>query len=188
MDFGAADKCAGYVLVGGRSSRMGRDKAFLPFRGGVLAGAVARAVAEAAGSAVLVGNPAIGIGYPAIPDLYPGEGPLGGILTALRHTSADWNAIVACDLPDLGAALLRELLREARRRDAGVLMAAGRSGQAEPLCAVYHRRVLAALEEAFGRGIRKITEAARNEMQVAAVECELHNVNTPEDWAGYAGK
>ena len=53
---------------------MGRDKALLPFRGGALAQSVAQAVSEAAGSATLVGDPArySGLGYPVIPDLYPG--------------------------------------------------------------------------------------------------------------------
>ena len=67
---------------------MGRDKARLPFRGGDLVSAVAAAVARAAGNVTLVGHPQL----PAIPDRYPGQGPLGAILTALHHTSADWNA------------------------------------------------------------------------------------------------
>ena len=61
---------------------MGRDKARLPFRGGDLASAVAAAVASAAGNVTLVGHAEL----PAIPDRYPGGGPLGGILTALHHT------------------------------------------------------------------------------------------------------
>src|ERR1700694_5081359 len=104
---------AGYVLVGGRSSRMGRDKARLPYRGGGVAEWVARAVETAAQTATFVGNLQLSIGEAersSIPDLYPGEGPLGGILTALHHTSADWNLIVACDMPELPATFLQKLL------------------------------------------------------------------------------
>jgi len=72
---------AGYVLVGGRSSRMGRDKALLPFRGEPLACSVARQVELAAGSVVMVGDPDLygSLRYPVIPDAFPGEGPLSGI-------------------------------------------------------------------------------------------------------------
>src|ERR1700678_91181 len=114
---------AGYVLVGGRSSRMGRDKAPLPFRGGALAQSVAQAVSEAAGSAILVGDPVryAGLGYAAIADLYPGEGPLGGILTALLNTSADWNLITACDMPQLDPEALRGLLKTAAESGADAL-------------------------------------------------------------------
>jgi molybdopterin-guanine dinucleotide biosynthesis protein A len=79
---------------------MGRDKALLPFRGGVLCQAVAGAVAQAAGNATLIGDPVRyrNLGYAAVADLYPGEGPLGGILTTLQHSNAEWNLIAACDL------------------------------------------------------------------------------------------
>jgi len=181
---------AGYVLAGGRSSRMGQDKALLPFRGQTLVHAVARAVEQSAGSAVLVGRAAFGP-YRAIPDLYPGEGPLAGILTALADTAASWNLIVACDMPELTAPFLLGLLEAAEASAADALVPAGPSGRLEPLCAVYHGRARAPLEAAFRAGVRKITAALEGVRAVRFPVAEilpLQNVNTPEDWSGYAAK
>ena len=181
---------AGYVLTGGRSSRMGCDKALLPFGGGALVGSVARAVKLAAGSAVLVGNPRLyrHLGYAAIPDLYPGAGPLGAILTALDHTSADWNLVAACDMPELSAEFLRLLVNGA---DGDAVVPIGPSGRPEPLCAVYHRRSRPVLEHAMGRGVRSV-RAALKDLRVTFVSVPkvlyFQNVNTPEDWASYAPK
>ena len=182
---------AGYLLVGGKSSRMGRDKALLPFRGATLGRAVAALVERTAGSVTLVGNPQLAeiFGYPAIPDLYPGEGPLGGILTALEDTAAEWNLVCACDMPGLSAEFLAGLLDAAARSDAGALLPAGPSGLPEPLCAVYHRRSRGALAQAFASGMRKIATALEKvPVQVLPVaEAGLfQNVNTPEDWAAWA--
>ena len=186
----------GYVLVGGRSSRMGRDKALLPFRGGTLAQSVARAVGEAAGRATLVGEPSRygGLGYPVIADLYPGEGPLGGILTALRHStpgsnSTGWNLIVACDMPQLDVEMLRGLIRLAAGSDADALIPIGPDGAPEPLCALYHDRCLAPFEAVFSAGVRKITAALESvrTMRLSFAEVSyFQNVNTPADWSGHA--
>jgi molybdopterin-guanine dinucleotide biosynthesis protein A len=165
---------------------MGRDKALLPFRGSTLAEWVARQVAEAAGSATLVGNIALGI-----PDLYPGEGPLGGILTALEHTYADLNLIVACDMPHVEAPFLRCLLEAARESDADALLPCGPSGLVEPLCAVYRRRAFPGLRARFDHGTRKITAGLEGlavvTLRVAEV-AQFQNLNTPEDWAVHAGE
>jgi molybdopterin-guanine dinucleotide biosynthesis protein A len=164
---------------------MGRDKAQLPFRGGTLSAAIADAVRKAAGTAILVGNPALG----GIPDRYPGEGPLGGILTALEHTSAEWNLIVACDLPELTAGFLRRLLDTAEDAGCDALLPHTSGGRPQPLCAVYRRSALQALEERFRTGTRKVTLAleglAVHRLEVSEV-LQFQNVNTPEDWADYA--
>jgi molybdopterin-guanine dinucleotide biosynthesis protein A len=167
---------------------MGRDKALLPFRGGTLAQAVARAVALAAGSATLVGDPeAYGLlGLPVIADLYPGEGPLGGIVTALAHTQADWNLVTACDMPAITPEVLVALLETAERLDADALVPAGPL-HLEPLCAVYHRRARHALAQQFAGGVRKVA-AALDAIHAARfpmleVSC-FQNVNTPEEWSG----
>src|ERR1035437_1837619 len=166
---------------------MRRDKARLPFRGSDLVSAVASAVALAAGNVTLVGHSEL----PAIPDRYPGGGPLGGILTALQHTSADWNLIVACDMPEVSAAFLGELLAQAMLSRSDVLLPCGPDGLPQPLCAVYHRRAQAALGDHFARGERQVTAALAGlavERLAVAELLPFHNINTPEDWAAYAAK
>jgi molybdenum cofactor guanylyltransferase len=181
---------AGYLLAGGRSTRMGRDKALLPFHGGPLAGAVAHAVELAAGSVVIVGR-ADFPGYPAIPDLYPGEGPLGGILTALAHSQAEWNLIAACDMPEITPDFLASLLDRARESGRDALIPHGPDGRPEPLCAVYRSTARGPLEREFARGVRKVMAAVA---ALGAATCSVaevahfQNVNTPEDWAGYAAE
>jgi molybdenum cofactor guanylyltransferase len=172
---------------------MGRDKALLPFHGVALGRALAGLVECAAGSVVLVGNPQLAplIGYPAIPDRYPGQGPLGGILTALEHTTADWNLVVACDMPGLSAEFLAGLIDAASRSHADALLPLGPAGRLEPLCALYHRRAFPALAPAFANGTRKILAALED---TGITLCPLlvpdagvfQNVNTPEDWAPWA--
>jgi len=179
---------AGFVLTGGLSSRMGRDKALLPYRGEPLAGFVARLVAQAAGSAALVGSAQRHgtLGYPVIEDRYPGQGPLGGIVTALESTAADWNLIVACDMPRLSAPFLTGLLEAAARSESDALVPAGPQGLLEPMCAVYHRRALDGLAAAFHGGTRKITTALEI-VRVAVLPVteitHFQNVNTAEEWA-----
>jgi molybdopterin-guanine dinucleotide biosynthesis protein A len=166
---------------------MGRDKALLPFRGGVLAQAVAREVESAAGSAALVGSLTIPP-FSTLPDAYLGEGPLGGILTALQNTTAAWNLIVACDMPDIHAGLLRDLLDCAEAWDLDALLPAGPSHRMEPLCAVYHRRSLPALQDAFSNGIRKVTDAfhgLRTAVLLVPEASPFQNVNTPAEWSDY---
>jgi molybdopterin-guanine dinucleotide biosynthesis protein A len=167
---------------------MGTNKALLPLHGRPLAQHVAEIVSAAAGSAVLVGGP--DVGFPVIPDLYPGEGPLGGILTALKHSQSPWNLIVACDMPELDATLLSGLLAYAERSQSQAVLAAGAAGRPEPLCAAYHRDALSAIETEFQAGMRRVTDGLKN------VSVELYftqknaffNVNTPAEWAKYAAK
>lgn len=180
-------RCAGFVLVGGRSRRMGQDKAFLPYRGRPLARWIADEVLAACGSATLVGDPEIysALALPVVADLRSGAGPLGGLEAALSATRAEWNLIVACDLPGVSRELFVELLEAAGNAGKDALIPRHRDGFLEPLCAVYHVRVLPAVKSAI--------DANRLKMQdmIASLDVTcwpvpepgpFDNVNTPEEW------
>ncbi len=171
---------------------MGRDKALLPYRGIALAEWIARAVEAAAGSATLVGSPLVSqqLQRPGISDDHPEQGPLGGIVAALRHSTAEWNLITACDMPGLSADFLTRLLELAETSGANALIPIGPSGWPEPLCAVYHRGAGPLLAAAFERGVRKVMAAAEETSPLLIPVPEIavfENVNTPEEWAAHGG-
>jgi len=182
---------AAWILVGGRSSRMGVDKAHALSAGRALALRVAERAASVCNSISVVGDPALysDLGLPVIRDTRPGEGPLAAIEAVLAATSANANLILACDMPALGANILEELF------EAGGDIAVPRheTGEMEPLCAVYRRSVLPAICDALDSGIRGVTEALRlfapPRVEVRYVRvadpAAFANLNTPEDWRRY---
>src|SRR5436305_14932538 len=102
----------GWVLVGGKSSRMGRDKALLEDASGEpLALRLAALRRGVCGEVALIGDPSkyADLGLRVFPDNFADAGPLAGIEAALRVTSAEWNLIVACDMPALDPAIFEQL-------------------------------------------------------------------------------
>lgn len=179
---------AGFVLVGGESSRMGRDKALLPLSGRTLVESVAESVTQAAGSVTLVGHPERypHLPYPAISDIEAQSGPLAGLVSALRHSGAPWNLVVACDMPALHSDLLARLLDAAEARDDhDAVIPQNPEGGWEPLCAVYHQRCLSVLIEALEARRLKL-RTALSPLRVTLLPFPagdwFRNANTPLDW------
>ncbi|MBV8843822.1 MAG: molybdenum cofactor guanylyltransferase [Bryobacterales bacterium] len=178
---------AGYVLVGGRSSRMGRDKALLAAGPRTLVEQTADYVKKAAGNATLIGSPEryAFLGLPVIADRVEGHGPLGGLYTALRDTTADWNLIVACDMPGITPDFLRTLFEAAEKSGKECLVPVV-AGGLEPLCAIYHARVLSAAESAVKAKRLKMQDFVRGLDAVLWPIEDAHlvrNLNTPEELA-----
>jgi molybdopterin-guanine dinucleotide biosynthesis protein A len=177
---------AGWVLTGGDSSRMGRDKALLPWNGSTFVETIAQAVRSACGNVTLVGRPERyqSLGLPVIADVAAGFGPLGGLLTVLQNTSADWNLLVACDMPSITSEFLRRLLEKAEAEGADCLIPCTPRGL-EPLCAVYHRRVLPVADWGIRHKMLRMQEFTgfleRSVWQLPA-GIELQNLNRPEDF------
>lgn len=183
---------AGFVMAGGQSARMGRDKALLPYGGATLLQAVANQVKGTTSYVGIIGDPAkySELGYPVYPDLLPGCGPLGGLHTALRLGLAEWNLVVACDMPKLTGAVLSALWTRCESIADPQLACVGPSGvggQIEPLCAVYHRSCLLVVEHALSEKrfkMRQLLLELRTVCSGPWPPALFTNVNTPEDWTG----
>jgi molybdopterin-guanine dinucleotide biosynthesis protein A len=183
-------QCAGFVLAGGHSSRMGSDKALLPFKGGTLVEHVAEQVHQAAGNVTLVGNPErySNLSYRVIRDIYPARSPLSGIHAAVAASFQEWNLIVACDMPEVTAAFLAKLIERAECTKAQAVIPTGPSGMPEPLCAAYSRASLGVIADSLERDIRKVMDGLTAlEIDFWPVSDSRHfqNLNTPEEWTGY---
>lgn len=130
---------------------MGRSKALLPYRGVTLAQWVARQVEEAVGNVTLLADRELGgaLGLAAIADEEAGRGPLGGLRTAVRAGKADWNLIVACDMPNITTEVLRGILSCAEEREKLSIVPVHQNGDPEPLCAVYHSAIAPIIETEY---------------------------------------
>ena len=177
---------SGFVLAGGASRRMGSDKALLGGEDDSLLLRVTRVVEAAAGSAIVVAPQGRyeDMGVPVLADRWPGEGPLGGIVTALEFSRDPLNLIVAVDMPRIDVTTLRELVLAAGETGRSVIPV-HEDGATEPLCAVYHRNDLPALRAFFDDGGRRVRDAIGRMKyeRVPAAERVFANVNTPEEWA-----
>ncbi len=178
-------RTAGFVLVGGMSTRMGQDKALLPWRSRPLVEKIAAMVAAAAGSVTLVGRPERygDLGISCLPDRRDQLGPLAGIEAALESMQAEWNLIAACDMPGLDSGALHCLLDKAVQTNASCVAARDVTGQIHPLCAVYHSRCLPLIKRALEEGRLKLMKVLEElGAEYVPVQTELANINTPEEW------
>ena len=178
-------QAAGFVLVGGRSSRMGRDKALLRWRSHSLVEEVARKVRSVAGNVALVGPPERygALGFDCLPDVRPGLGPLAGIEAALESGRGELNLITACDMPGVEEDWLRRLLREAEETGAHCVVTSDGDGLAQPLCGVYRGACLLVIRRALDEHRLRLQSVAE-ELQAVMLErgMPLVNLNTPQDW------
>ncbi len=134
----------GFVLAGGRSTRMGQDKALLPWAGRALLEVALdklRALPLAAAPRIAAARSDLSYHADVIADLHPGCGPLSGIEAALAASSRPLNVFLPVDVPLLPAQFLLWMLQ--RAETTGALVTVPRiNGSPQALCAIYHRDLL----------------------------------------------
>lgn len=180
------------ILAGGRSSRMGRDKAFLPLDGRPLIERVLERVAPLSDDLLLVVRQPESFRHlpcRVVEDRPGPRGVLTGLYSGLQAARHEWALAVACDMPFLNPRLIRYMAMLTAGHDVVV----PQMGQFwEPLHAFYRRTCLAPMEELLRRGEQKII-AFFPQVRVRVVEekdldlldperLSFRNVNTPEDW------
>lgn len=154
-------------MAGGASTRFGFDKASVELNGQTMLARMCGVAKEATGSVtvVAVSGRYSELGVRLVEDHWPGQGPLGGIITALMDARAQnnqhiWCLIVGCDMPFLTNDWLTYLKDRALTSSAEVIAPESASGL-EPLCACWHTSATGKLQHAFEDGIRKVTEAMK---------------------------
>ena len=188
---------SGIVLAGGRSQRLGRDKALETIGGQPLVRRVIDRISQVTEEVVVVAAEQsqadalpLEEGYRVALDRYPGGGALGGIFTGLAAAQHQWGIAVACDMPFLNVGLLRRMLCLRQGADAVVPML---RGWLEPTHAIYSKACLPFMEQRLLAGDPKISRffdkvrvAYLPEEEIAAIDPDFlsfFNVNTPQDLA-----
>jgi molybdopterin-guanine dinucleotide biosynthesis protein A len=182
-----------YILAGGKSSRMGQNKAFVCVGETVMIERQLDLLSGIFPDIIIITNDPTEyshLNYPLLGDEKRGLGPIGGILTALKHSKYDKNFIIACDMPFPEKKLIELLLRKSNDSDITIICD---GSYFEPLFAVYDRRCIPAIENYVNSGGKKITGFYDNsQLVVHAVDIEevkivdaglasLFNINTRHD-------
>lgn len=162
-----AQKIAGYVLAGGGSTRFGRDKALAEIGGRSMVLRMCELLCGVTEKVTVVAAPEkyAGLSLQIVEDRWPGEGPLGGIITTLRTTAAEdtaceWNIVLSCDMPFLTADWVEFLAERAANSKSQVVVPKSAYGL-EPLCACWRTDSVDVLQQAFESGVRKVTDALK---------------------------
>jgi molybdopterin-guanine dinucleotide biosynthesis protein A len=173
----------GFVLAGGKSSRMGRDKALLDWHGVTLLEHMMNLLRT-------VTDPVLVVGRDQLCDRLPGLGPLSGIATGLEHSATDANLFLAVDLPHLTEGFLKYL--RSRLKNSTFPLLACKIGADYPLCLGIWRPMLPEIQKhltAGQRSVRRLIETAAaeiiSEAEIVTAGFDVgifRNINTPEDY------
>ena len=180
----------GAVLAGGSSKRMGFNKALIEINGEPLISRIVTSINNAGLMDLrIVGGDCDAfavLGHDCLPDEYPGEGPLGGIITALNHykkKDKEHVLVVACDLPNISEKLIRTILEGSKQEPKSIVIPLV-EGHLQWMHALWPTAVLPALLKSFSNGVRAPWRASTELplLRIEGIDPEiLLDVDRPED-------
>jgi molybdopterin-guanine dinucleotide biosynthesis protein A len=186
------EQLTAFILAGGKSTRMGEDKAFLKLKGRTLLDRALDTVRTLTPEVIIVGERSKFSKFgTVVEDVFRDRGPLGGIHAALTASATDLNLILALDMPFVEKSLLKYLAREASGTDAVVTVPRTATGW-QPLCAVYRKVFGPLAERSLIQGQNKV-DALFSDLKVFVIddrdlerhgfsEAMFRNLNTRRDF------
>jgi molybdopterin-guanine dinucleotide biosynthesis protein A len=180
------------IMAGGRSSRMGQDKAALEINGMPAIQYVFEQLRPHFDQ-ILVSSSNTGKhslpGVMVVPDEIADKGPLMGIASTLRVSRNDTNFVIACDIPDVDIDFVRRMIRERNGYDA--VLPQTEASRYEPLFAIYKKSILVEIDKAIASGKHRVI-APLGHCKVKYLDLEgdmqLRNLNTMNDYREFVGK
>lgn len=180
---------SGFILAGGKSRRMGTDKALLLFDGKPLLLHMMRLVEPFCDKVLISGQKSdyTSFGVEMVPDLYSDCGPIAGIFSALNYSVSDWNLLVSVDVPFVNEELFLFLISNIGEYDC--IIPTHNSG-VEPLIGLYHRRAVPVIEEMVKAGDFKLSRLL-SKLNTRYLDCNnlikkyprlFMNINRMEDY------
>jgi molybdopterin-guanine dinucleotide biosynthesis protein A len=184
------------IMAGGKSSRMGTDKSFVPLLGKPMIEHILERVSGLdQDETILITNRPQDYDHLALPmftDVFPGKGSLGGIYTAIRYSRSEYTFVIACDMPFVNPALMRYMIALRGEREGPYDVIVPRvEGHPQGLHAIYGQACLEPIRSQLDANRLKVigfydqvrvryldpAEYARLDPDGLA----LHNINTPEE-------
>ncbi len=182
-----------FILAGGKSTRMGRDKAFVKFQGRALLSCALDLARSITSNVSIVGSRGKFAAYaPVVEDIFHDRGPLGGIHAALLSSQTDLNLMLAVDMPFVTHTFLQYLITAAKHASHDVAVVPRSGGRVQPLCAIYRREFAAQAEKSLRAEKNKIDPLfsmvstriiEEKQLEAAGVSRSLfRNLNTVEEF------
>jgi len=182
----------GVILAGGKSSRMGQNKALMSLGGKRLVDRVVEVMRSVFDDLLMVTNtPDVyaDLGLPMVPDVWPEKGSLGGVYSAIYHVTTPYCLVVACDMPFLRAAVLHYLSTQMADYD---VVVPDVLGELQTLHAIYSKACLQPIERrleanrlriiGFFPDVRVRTVTASELEPYDPELLAFQNLNTPEEF------
>jgi molybdopterin-guanine dinucleotide biosynthesis protein A len=176
----------GIILAGGRSSRMGRNKALIEINGEIMISTLHNLFKLFCTEIIISANnsePYLFLNERIVPDEIKGIGPIGGILSCLKESHTQKNLVIACDMPMVPAGLIQQLIW--KKDEADFIVPASGLDSIEPLCAIYDKSVISVLSKMISIGDYKV-QHLQYYCKTALVQMYngnniFRNLNTPRD-------